>query len=179
METIITETSLWDLLSEPWNGLHLPRFCLFLFLALLFEIYCDIKKFSLACAFSTVVLQLLTGIAGVTALYFMGTTTFTTGERVLIPLWYYPATGILFFIPVVLFLRGARELFAERFRLNGVIRGIIFCLTMYFSITVIATPHEINIILERFENERQNQQVDPLVTTPVDEGKAQGTQGHP
>jgi len=35
------------------------------------------------------------------------------------------------------------------------------------------------LLIQKLNKEKSNQQVDPIVTTPVDEVEAQGTQGHP
>lgn len=148
-------TTLWDLLTEPRISLHLPRFALFLFLAISFEIGCSLKRVQLKCTIPTLTLQVLTGIGGIIATYFMVNATFHAGDRVPIPFWYYPVMIIGLAIPSVFFIRGAKALLKEKHRKNCIVRCLIYALTAYFSITTIATPHKINHLLEKMDNERQ------------------------
>ena len=179
MEVLVETTTLWDLLKEPWIALHMPRFGVFLFVALLIEIFCDIKRVNILCSFSTVLLLLLTGIAQSITWYYMCTTSFMYGERLLIPLWYYPVTAIMLIVLSVIFITGVAGMFKEKFKINGILRCIVFGISSYFAITLILTPTNINKVFEQLENEEQNQQVEPIATTPVDEVEAQSTQAHP
>lgn len=161
MQIPVTETTLWDLLTEPLISLRLPRFGLFLMIALLFEIYCDRKKVCLRCSLSTVTLQLLTGVGGIVAIFYMVTGAFSIGDRVIIPVWYYPLTLTSLSILTALFLKGVRQLFRERFVLSGVIRCIIYAATLYFAVATITTPTKLNRSLAQWERDAQSQQPAP------------------
>lgn len=150
-------TTLWDLMTEPYISLHLPRFALLLFVSILFEIGCSWNRIQLKCTIPTLTLQALTGIGGIIATYFMVKTTFHAGDRVPVPLWYYPVVVVGLGILSSVFFRGARALLREKRRKNCIIRCLIYALTVYFAITTITTPHKINHLLEKMDNERQNQ----------------------
>lgn len=162
METTVVETNtLWDLLTAPSISLHLPRFAAFLLVAVLLEIYCDRKKVCMQCSLSTVSLQLFTGVLGILAIYSMATASFSVGDRVPIPGWYYPLAIAGLCIPTILFLKGVRRQFRERLRRVGTIRCILFALTLYFAISTITTPTKLNRILAQWERAEQRQQADP------------------
>jgi len=161
MEPIIIKTTLWDLLTEPRISLHLPRFGLFLLLAILLEIGCSRNRVQLKCSVPTVLLQILTGTGGIIATYLMVTASFHTGDRVPIPVWYYPSAGLALFVFTGVFIRGAKVLLEEKRKKNCIIRSLLYVLTVYFAITTIITPSRVNGLLEKMDNERQNQSSDP------------------
>ena len=160
METTIIETTLWDLFRDPMLGLHFPRFALFLFISILLEIYCDIKKNRLSCSLPTIMLQILTVIVGLAAVYYMTTTSFEVGDRILISFWYYLLTILIIGILTAIFLKGIIGLFKEKLIKNCVIRIIIYGVTIYFAITVIVIPYKANEILQKREiEERTNSKI--------------------
>lgn len=159
------DKTLWDLLIQPAFSLHLPRFALFLMVALLLEIYCDRKKICLTCSIPTVGLQLFTGVIGIIAIYSMATASFSVGDRVPIAGWYYPLAIVGLCIPSIIFLKGVRSQFSERLRRVGTIRCILFALTLYFAISMITTPTKLNRVLAQYELEAQSRQADPPAGT--------------
>lgn len=161
METIIETTTLWDLLAEPSITLQLPRFALFLFISIILEIIYSKKKVCLMCSIPIVTLQFITGICGIIAIYYMVTSSFFEGDRVSTPIWYYPSTAIFIVGITLVFLKGTRALMKDRLFLNCMIRCLIFGFTVYFAISVIMTPYNINKVREKADQERQNNRVDP------------------
>jgi len=160
MESIFMETTtLWDLLIESRISLHLPRFALFLFLSISFEIGCSLRRIQLKCTIPTVILQALTGIGGIIATYFMVKTTFYAGDRIPIPFWYHPVMILGLGILSVIFIYGAKALLKQKHIKNCVIRCLVYALTVYFLITTIATPHKINSLLEKMDNEPTRQPI--------------------
>ena len=156
-DAVLTTESvtLWELLTGPRLSLHLPRFALFLFLSIILEIKWGLKKIQWRCSIPTVILQLITGISGVVAYYFMVTATFYTGDRVAITVWYYPITGSILLCLTILFIRGIDPLLKGTSKKNGVARCIIFALSAYFAISTIMTPHKMNRSLDRCEKENR------------------------
>ncbi len=155
--TLTTETAtLWTLFAGPRLGLHLPRFALFLFVAMILEIKWSLKKLQWHCSMPTVTLQLITGVGGVVAYYFMLTASFYTGDRVSIPDWYYPLTGSALFFLTVLFIRGVDPLLKGTSKKNGIARCIIYALSVYFAISTIMTPHKINRSLDKCQKENRS-----------------------
>lgn len=150
-EIIIERTTLWDLLSEPSFSLHLPRFALFLSLAIIFEIIYSKKKLCLMCSASTVILLLVTGIGGIIGIYYNVTSSFYDGDRVPIPHWYYPVIGVFITGITFVFVKGANALLNDRLISNFVIRYLMFGITVYFAITTAMTPGRINKSLEAWE----------------------------
>ncbi len=149
----VETTTLWDLLVAPSITLHLPRFALFLLIAIPLEIYCDRKKVCLKCSIPLVVLQLFTGIGGVIAIHLMITASFFVGDRLNIPVWYYPLSGALLCFLTAIFLNGLKGQFRERLTASGAARGVMFGVTLYFAIATITTPSKINRVLEDGEKE--------------------------
>ncbi len=149
----VETTTLWELLIAPSTSLHLPRFALFLIIAIPLEIYCDRKKVCLVCSIPPVVLQLLTGIGGLVVIYSMSTTSFSFGDRVAIPVWYYPFMGVLLCFLGVVFLNGIKGLLRDRYRVNAVVRSLIFGISVYFAISTIITPTKLNQVLKEWEKE--------------------------
>jgi len=159
---LTTESAtIWDLLAGSRMSLHLPRFALFLFTAFILEIKWGLKKVQWQCSTATVTLQLITGIGGIVAYYYMATSVFYDGDRVSFSGWYYPLTGFILLFFTALFIRGVSPLLKSTSKKNGIARCIIFALTVYFAITTIMTPHKINHNLEQSEKEKQNQSSDP------------------
>lgn len=156
-EIVIEQTTLWDLLSEPSLSLHLPRFALFLVFAITLEIIYTKKKVCVMCSMPTVILQLHTGIFGITGIYYMMTSSFHVGERVAIPAWYYPAIGTFILGMAFIFLRGAKILLVNRLISSLTVRCVIFGITIYFAITAAITPSRINKSIGKWEINKQNQ----------------------
>lgn len=150
---VVESTTLWDLFITPSITLHLPRFALFLIIAIPVEIYCDRKKVCLMCSIPPVVLQLLAGLGGLVAIYSMSASSFFLGDRVAIPIWYYPFTGILLCFLGVVFLNGLKGLLRDRYRVNAGVRSLIFGISVYFAISTITTPTKLNQVLEEWEKE--------------------------
>lgn len=146
--------TLWDLLSAPSVSLHLPRFALFLLVAIPLEIYADRKKISPACAISSVFLQLVTGLAGILMIYLLTTARFLPGDRIVIPFWYYPTVMILVGLPVGFFIAGMRSLIKAGNLHHVVVRCIVFGVALYFASTVVMTPFAVNRDLERWERKQ-------------------------
>lgn len=145
--------TLWDILKEPWFGLHLPRFALFLILAILAEIYCNRKKVSVLCSFATGYLLLITAIPAIVALHFQMLPA-SPGDRVPIAPWYLPVTIFVLVAFIILFVRGVIPLVRERFAAIAIIRCVVFGAAVYFAVTAIRTPYAINKALTQFETQR-------------------------
>lgn len=156
-DAVLTTESvtLWELLIGPRLSLHLPRFALFLLVSMILEIKWGLKKIQWRCSIPTVTLQLITGISGIVAYYFMVTAVFYTGDRVSIPGWYYPLTGFILFFLTVLFIRGIDPLLKGTSKKNGIARCIIYALSAYFAISTIMTPHKINRNLDKHQKENR------------------------
>ena len=156
-DPILTTTgpTLWTLSAEPRLSLHLPRFALFLLIAIILAIKWSLKKLQWPCSIPTVTLQLITGVGGVVAYCFMMTAVFHTGDRVSIPGWYYPLTGFILLLLTVLFIRGVDPLLKGSSKKNGIARCIIYALSTYFAISTIMTPHKINRNLDKHQKENR------------------------
>jgi len=142
-------TSLLDMLLEPAISLHLVRFTLFLFFAIFLELVCSLKRVCVMCSLSTVLLQLVTGVAGLLGINYVMTSTFLSGDRVVVPYWYYPVIGLFLFGLLLVFIKGAKSLLKERLVFNFILRCVLFGITLYFAITVVRTPSKVNTILEK------------------------------
>ncbi|MGE4489477.1 MAG: hypothetical protein AB7E95_08045 [Kiritimatiellales bacterium] len=158
MEFEPSHITIWKLLSEPWLGLHFPRFALFLMFALFAEIHCDRKKISIPYSSATVLLLLAMGIPATVALYFQTTILFHPGDRVSVPFWYCPLTLSILTALLILFIRGLITLLREQHMRNGITRGIIFGITVYFAVTAIRTPYAINKSLAQMDAQYLSEQ---------------------
>lgn len=157
---VVEKVTLWHLLAEPSLTLHLPRFALFLLTALLLEIYCDRRRVCLSCAIPTIIVQLLTGIGGVCATYYLMTGSFQAGECLEVPWWYIPVTSFGLIVPTFYFLRGMLLLVKEQRTSHAgkrcmVIRGLIYAVSIYFAITVVVTPYRLNHKIQTWTAEQQ------------------------
>ena len=161
-------TSLWELLLESSFSLHMPRFALFLFMALILEITYSKRKVCPMCSASTVILQLVTGVSGIIAAYYLSTSYFYEGDRIRIPVWYYPVVGLFLFSVSLLFVWGTKSLLRNRMISNLIIRSIVFGVTVYFAFVTAITPTIINKNLEKWEKAKQNQSSEPMCTMPVE-----------
>lgn len=148
MEADVVGVTLWGLLKEPSVCLHLPRFALFLLVAIPLEIYADRRRICPSCAMATVFLQLITGLWGIATIYALLSSRFESVDRIFIPFWYFPLMVILVGVPSGFFVVGVRRLFSMgKFR-NALVRCFIFVVTLYFAGTVIMTPVKVNRMLE-------------------------------
>lgn len=166
------------MLSEPSLTLQLPRFALFLFIAIVCEIICSMKKVCLLCSASTVSLLMITGIGGIIAVTLMVSAYIYVGTRVGIPVWYYPLSAIFVLGITIAFLRGVKILLEERLFLNGMMRSVLFGITVYFAITTIVTPTRVNRSIEKWERTKQNQKLEPTVNTCVESDREQAAADH-
>lgn len=155
-ESSIEVTTLWGLLIRPAIGLHLARFALFILIALPIEIFCDLKSRCFACSFTTIFLQLLIGVSVTVASYFFYTTFYLPGERMTPPAWYYPMTFTVVLFAIIIFSIGLWSELRRGQRFTSVLRGVTFSLTVFFAITAIMTPFELNRAIEKRETEKQN-----------------------
>lgn len=148
--------TLWDLLIRPTIGLHFARFAIFILIALPIEIFCNRRSRRFAPSFSTICLQVLIGVSATAGSYFLYTTDFPPGERLLPPSWFYPAAVVALLLAVVTFSVGICSELRRHQRLTSALRGVIFSLTVFFAITALMTPIEINRALDKMETENQN-----------------------
>lgn len=149
-------TTLWDLLIRPTIGLHFARFALFILIALPVEIFCDMRSRCLACSFTTILLQLLIGVSATVGSYFLYTLDFPPGERLHPPSWFYPAAVVTLLLAIVTFSCGIRSELKQCRRLTSALRGVTFSMTVFFAITAMMTPFELNQALDKMETEEQN-----------------------
>ena len=149
-------TTLWDLLIRPTIGLHFARFALFLLIALPIEIFCDLRSRCFACSFTTIFLQLLIGVSATVSSYFFYTTFYLPGERMYPPAWFYPMTITVLLLAIVTFSIGIWREVRRCQRLTCALRGVTFSLTVFFAITAMMTPIELNRALDKMETEKQN-----------------------
>lgn len=161
MEQVVVETTLLNLLKEPALCLHLPRFALYLLIAIPLEIYADRKCVCPSCAISTVALQVMTGIGGIVTIYVLMVSRFETGDRIAVPVWFYPLMVVLVGIPVAFFVKGIRRLLSLGRVTNAVVRCMIFVVALYFASTVIMTPVKVNRMLVRFDTEQTHNEPIP------------------
>lgn len=63
-------------------------------------------------------------------------------------------TAIL--LAIVIFSVGIRSELRKRQRLTSALRGVTFSLTVFFAITAMMTPLEVNRALDKTETEKQN-----------------------
>lgn len=152
--------TLWNLLTQPAIGLHFRRFALFILIALPVEIFCDMRSRCFACSFSTIFLILLIGVSATVASYSLHTTFYQPGERMHPPAWFYPATITPLLLTAVTFSLGIRNQIKQCQRLTSVLRCVTFSLTVFFAITAIMTPVEVNRALEKMETKKQNMTAD-------------------
>lgn len=155
----VEQTTLWDTLANPWVGLHLPRFGLFLLVAIPVLIFCEIKRRNLKCTLSTTFIVLLSGLSGVVAGCLMINARFVDGSRIIFPVWYYPVTGLVLLIPTLIFIRGTQNTMGRDLRRITIARIVIFALAFYFAVTTILTPYQLDRKLQ--ERPGQNQSCDP------------------
>lgn len=158
-ESLTNGTTLWELLVRPTIGLHFARFALFLLIALPIEIFCELRSRCFTCSFTTICLQLLTGVPATVASYFFYTTYYLPGERMTPPVWYYPAAFAVIGLAIVVFSIGIRGELGKSQRLTSFLRSVTFSLTVYFAITAVMAPLEANRELQRrgAENEPPEQ----------------------
>lgn len=148
----IESTTLWDLLTQRYATLHFPQFALFLTIAVILEIVISRKRVNLLCSWSTVPTLVAIELAGLLAIYYMLTSVW---EGLLtIPKWYYPACLISFLIPTLIFARGATTLWKDGYKINSVIRSIVFLFAIYFGVTTIITPSKLNYLWIKDEPNR-------------------------
>jgi cytochrome bd-type quinol oxidase subunit 2 len=150
---VIEQITFWDLLVQPSLTLHLPRFALFLLIALILQTVCDRKKLHTQCSISTAVLLLTTGVGGILMHYYMLTSSFELGDRVPVPGWYYPALLILLVAVTLPAAKGVVTLHKNHFKTYAVIRTALLLFSIYFAVRVIITPTVINRNLIRWEAE--------------------------
>ena len=148
---IVQTVTLWDLLREPSLTLQLPRFALFLFVAIIAVIILDRKRLTIDCTFPTVSILLATGLLGVYCHYALLTSWIFEGIRIYIQPWYYPFCfgGLLLFS--ALFLRGAIQLARDGRTGNLAVRVVLLLLTLYFAVATILTPSRTNRLIEKAE----------------------------
>ena len=146
MEPEIISVTVWDLLAKPQIGLHLPRFAAFLFAVIIVEILCNRKKVCLTCSLATAGLLTANGLAGIASAYFLLNTEVVPGSRFHMPAWFIPGAGLLLTSTGLLFLVGVREIINEGFRGSAVCRSIVFTASVYFAITTMLMPFQVNNI---------------------------------
>ena len=179
-EYVIERTTLWDLLIDPsYLVIHLPRFALFLIIAIPLLIYCNKKRNSVACTLATVLLMVCTIVFGIVGMYYFMTAHILPGYRFPIPVWYYPLTLSILIFSSGMFTVGFKKDSRQNTKPLVVCRTLIYLITSAFSIIAISAPYKINKQLEAWEKDQQNQQADPTVKPPVESGNVQGTAGHP
>ncbi len=155
-ESSMEATTLWDLLIRPTIGLHFPRFAIFILIALPIEIFCNRRSRRFAPSFSTICLQVLIGVSATAGSYFLYTTDFPPGERLHPASWFYPAAVSALLFAVVTFSVGIWTELRRCQRLTSALRAVTFSLTVFFAITALMTPSEINRALDKMETEKQN-----------------------
>lgn len=154
--------TLWETLAQPWLCLHLPRFALFLFLALNVEVVASMKKVCPGCSIPTQTLLLVTGIFGILTNFFLVTHLYHPGDRLSIPMWYYPTAATFILGVTILFADGVRELLKDRRLANAITRCLLFAMALTFAISAARTPTRINRWLEEWENKAGNPAPDNL-----------------
>ena len=150
-QSVIEGTTLWSSLIQPAIGFHFPRFALFIVVAIPFELFCDMRSRCVACSFTTIFLQLLVGISAAVASYYFYTTYYAYGERMRPPFWYFPLTASVLLLSVASFSIGVWSQLRDRQIVTVAFRCLIFSLTVFFAITLIMTPLEVNRALEKSE----------------------------
>jgi len=153
MEQAVVGVTLWDLLREPAVCLHLPRYALFLLIAIPLEIYADRRRVCPSCAIATVFLQLTTGLGGIATIYLLMSGSFEVADRILVPAWYYPLMVVLVGVPAGFFMVGICRLFLMGKTRNALVRCMIFLGTLYFAASVIMTPVRVNRMIESSDSE--------------------------
>jgi hypothetical protein len=126
-----------------------------------------------------VALQLATGIFGIIVLFYMMTSAFHDGERVSIPIWYYPATGALILGITLTFLKGAKSLLKQHLFSNCLVRSLMFGITVYFAVATTITPTRVNRSLEKWEKMKLNQHAEPAQIIPRELDNTEHTAGRP
>ena len=161
-EIVIESTTLWDLLIDPsYLVIHLPRFALFLIIAIPLLIYCDKKGNTVLCTFATVILMVCTTVFGIVGIYYFVTASIYPGYRFPIPIWFYPLTLSIIIFTVCMFTIGIKKDYRRNTKPLVVYRILIFIITSAFSVIAISTPHKINKQIEAWEKEQQNQALEP------------------
>ena len=143
-EYMTERVTLWDMLCESSFTLQLPRFALFLFVSLIILIVLDRKKLSQACSFPTVILQLMTGLLGIYAYYWLYTAAIFSNTRMYIQPWYYPVCLIILCSLTAVFVRGCIDLVTAGRTKNMIVRSVIYCVALYFAFTAAYTPTYVN-----------------------------------
>lgn len=83
-------------------------------------------------------------------IYYMMTGSYYAGDRVSIPIWYYPAVAVFISGISAVFLTGVQALLKERLLASCTIRCMIFTISVCFAIITAITPTRVNSALEAF-----------------------------
>lgn len=162
-------TTLWNILTDTdYLVIHLPRFALFLVVAIPLLIVCDRKRNTVACTFATVFLMLCTGIFGLAGIYYFMTAHIYPGYRFPIPVWYYPIALSILLFATGMFIFGLRKNGRHSPKILLICRIVIFLITAAFSLRALASPHKINRQLEARENAQGHRASAPAMQPPKD-----------
>ena len=155
MNEFTAGTTLWTQFTEPWLGLHLPRFALYLLAAIILEIYCTRKKSDPTASVLLVGLQLLTGVCGIVFAFYTRTASFLPGDRFTVPYWNGPFAHAFLAALTGLFIWNLlRQRKRPPLRADA-IRGILFAIAVGFALTVITTPAKVNRMIIEYEQTHQ------------------------